>query len=282
MGGGLSATSLCVYQNEITTMDKFCKNHPQKEAISFCHNCGNYYCKDCLNEGKEFYYCNNEECYKKYVEEAEPEVAVAGNLSIINCPNCKKEISNNVKFCPHCGYQLNSESQLKEIKRKKSAIFQIIALAAFVISLFTPMLFLNFFVLIVIGSSIISLVRKEKMWGLSLIALILGLFLLLTPTINESIETSYKEKVSVVNWNWEKEDNYSYVRGRIRNDGDKIISYFKVTAYYLDDYGNVLDNDIDNDLEDLYPGMSKEFEIMHKNSSDYKSVSIEITEVKIK
>src|SRR5690554_6928537 len=53
-------------------MNNFCTNHPQKQAISFCHNCGNYYCKDCLNEGKEYYYCNNEDCYKKYIEEDGP------------------------------------------------------------------------------------------------------------------------------------------------------------------------------------------------------------------
>lgn len=88
-------------------MHKFCKNHPLKEAISFCHNCGNYYCKDCLNEGKEFYYCNNEDCYKKYAEEAEPEVAVADKLSIINCPNCKTKLLSEVKFCPNCGIDLS-------------------------------------------------------------------------------------------------------------------------------------------------------------------------------
>lgn len=50
-------------------MAKYCKNHPQKESISFCHNCGEYYCRECLNEGKEFYYCNNTECYNKYLDE---------------------------------------------------------------------------------------------------------------------------------------------------------------------------------------------------------------------
>jgi len=55
-------------------MKYFCKNHPLKEAISYCHNCGNYFCKDCLNEGKEYYYCNTNDCFKKYIDEV-------GNLS---------------------------------------------------------------------------------------------------------------------------------------------------------------------------------------------------------
>ncbi len=44
-----------------------CKNHPQKVANSFCHNCNEYYCSDCLNEGTEYYYCNKKECYGQYL-----------------------------------------------------------------------------------------------------------------------------------------------------------------------------------------------------------------------
>jgi uncharacterized RDD family membrane protein YckC len=50
-------------------MDKFCLNHPKKKALSFCHNCGDSYCSDCLNEGKEFYYCNKKECKEKFIQE---------------------------------------------------------------------------------------------------------------------------------------------------------------------------------------------------------------------
>lgn len=50
-------------------MDNNCKNHPDKKAFNFCHNCGNYYCEDCLNEGSIYYYCNDEVCLQKFVEE---------------------------------------------------------------------------------------------------------------------------------------------------------------------------------------------------------------------
>jgi hypothetical protein len=203
-------------------------------------------------------------------------------MALINCPECRKEISDTVENCPHCGYSFKPKTESKSKIEKKSGVFQIISIVTFVIALFTPKLFLNFFVLIVVGSAIISLIRREKRWGLSFIALLLGFFLLILPAINESQEILYKDKVSVVDWNWEKERNYSYIRGRIRNDGDRTISYFKIKAYYLDDYGNVLDTDIDNDLEDLLPGMSKEFEIMHKNNPDYDKVRVEVDEVRIK
>ncbi len=47
----------------------FCSNHTDKPAQSFCNNCKNYFCSDCLNEGNEYYYCNNQPCYEKYKEE---------------------------------------------------------------------------------------------------------------------------------------------------------------------------------------------------------------------
>lgn len=49
-----------------------CKNHPQKIATSFCHNCKEYYCSDCLNEGTEYYYCNKKECYEQYLIQKPP------------------------------------------------------------------------------------------------------------------------------------------------------------------------------------------------------------------
>ena len=45
---------------------------------------------------------------------------------------------------------------------------------------------------------------------------------------------------------------------------------------------NVLDTDIDNDIKDLDPSMSKEFEIMHKNNPEYKDVRVEVYEVSFK
>jgi len=50
-------------------MNNICSTHPDKNALSFCHNCGKYYCSDCLNEGNEYYYCNAKDCLEKFKEE---------------------------------------------------------------------------------------------------------------------------------------------------------------------------------------------------------------------
>lgn len=43
-------------------MDKKCIIHQDRDAISFCHSCKNYFCKECLKEGPTFYYCYSEDC----------------------------------------------------------------------------------------------------------------------------------------------------------------------------------------------------------------------------
>jgi len=45
-------------------MKEKCTNHPQKNALSFCHSCGKYFCDTCLVEGERYYYCNNNSCQK--------------------------------------------------------------------------------------------------------------------------------------------------------------------------------------------------------------------------
>jgi hypothetical protein len=68
-------------------MDHYCKNHPNKKALSFCHVCNEYYCEGCLNEGKEYYYCNQTTCYNEYFEERR----------LFN-----ESYETNPRFCPKC------------------------------------------------------------------------------------------------------------------------------------------------------------------------------------
>jgi uncharacterized membrane protein len=43
-------------------MSEKCSKHPDKDALSFCHACGKYYCPSCLQEGAAYYYCYDEKC----------------------------------------------------------------------------------------------------------------------------------------------------------------------------------------------------------------------------
>lgn len=83
---------------------KNCINHPERKAISVCHNCGKEYCKLCLVEGQEHYYCKDPLCQEALKKEQPPILP-----SQIVCPKCStatepsKEERRTGKFhCPQC------------------------------------------------------------------------------------------------------------------------------------------------------------------------------------
>lgn len=49
-------------------------------------------------------------------------------MALIKCPECNKEISDQAKFCPSCGYGLNSMSveEKKNIKQIVGAIIGVV------------------------------------------------------------------------------------------------------------------------------------------------------------
>jgi hypothetical protein len=84
---------------------KRCSNHPDRKAYSICHNCGKDYCKECLVEGKEYYYCKNSDCQEILKKELSMEVLSKKAV----CPNCKSdlelsedEIISGKIHCPEC------------------------------------------------------------------------------------------------------------------------------------------------------------------------------------
>src|SRR3990170_7859929 len=73
----------------------FCKNHPDKKALSVCHNCHDYYCEDCLEEGLTYYYCRKPDCYS-FIEK---EIKVY-----------EKYYASNPRFCEKCIEETISQS----------------------------------------------------------------------------------------------------------------------------------------------------------------------------
>ena len=100
--------------------------------------------------------------------------------------------------------------------------------------------------------------------------------------VDEADDKKYIDKLVIQNgWTWDLDGNYTYVRGRVKNTGDKNITYFEVTAEYLSSTGQVLDTDYTNSGETLRPDNMKEFEIMHKDDSEYDKVRIFVNEVRV-
>lgn len=104
---------------------KTCYNHPDKEAISVCHHCGKDYCYECLDEGKEYYYCKNPECQ----EILRKELAFESMPEYLLCPNCESELEPTEEerlsgqvHCTECDALINYKVHPPEIINKENYI----------------------------------------------------------------------------------------------------------------------------------------------------------------
>lgn len=93
---------------------------------------------------------------------------------------------------------------------------------------------------------------------------------------NSSTSAPSSNLTIVDGWEWTYTDDWTYVRGSVKNEGATPITYFEVRAEYLNKKGEVVDTDYTNSTERLNPGASKKFEIMHRRSPEFKKVSVSI------
>lgn len=100
-----------------------CANHPNRKAISVCHNCGGAYCEACLVEGNEYYYCRKPACQ----DTMRLESAASLLPEVIICPSCsselrlaKEERAARIFHCPECeaylDFTVNPPMVLKDKK----------------------------------------------------------------------------------------------------------------------------------------------------------------------
>jgi len=184
-------------------------------------------------------------------------------MALKKCKECGKEVSTKASKCPNCG---------TPIKKTPWGWFGVIALVVIIGSW--------------IGSSPerhSSTIKPGKTKSKS------PDFDEIRRLMRENRDLAQKIAQAKVNanleiekgWTWQTTlgEDYSYIRGRVKNTGDTIIRYFEVVAVYKDAKGNILDTDYTNSGEILRPGWSKEFEIMHRDRKEYKKVSIYVQNV---
>ncbi len=90
------------------------------------------------------------------------------------------------------------------------------------------------------------------------------------------------EKAKVVvkdDYTWRWDGDYDYIRGNVKNNSSHTVSYWKVSAHYLNRAREIIDTGYTNALETLPPGATKRFEIMHSRLKDAKTVTAAIEEV---
>jgi len=170
------------------------------------------------------------------------------------CPKCGTSLEEGVTVCPSCGL----EQQKAPIANKNNKRILIIAVA--VIAIFA-----------------IGLVEKK------IIDTRKGIE---NYENNKALEENPNTPTTsdlIINSDWkpEKRGNYIHIKGTVTNTSNsRTISYFEIEAKFYNNSGIVLDSEWTNDADDLAPGESRKFEIMHKFNSDEKDIQLSIREVK--
>jgi hypothetical protein len=92
--------------------------------------------------------------------------------------------------------------------------------------------------------------------------------------------TNPEQFVTVQNgWTWQIDGDWDYIRGSVKNDTSRVVTYWAATVRFYNSAGNEIDSDFTNGGQPIYPGASKRFEIMHRNIPG-TTASMEITSVR--
>jgi hypothetical protein len=172
---------------------------------------------------------------------------------LIECPECKREVSDQAVSCPHCGHPLKASTQEvphAPVKQRNAPIFLVLSAIALVLTLNTPRLLLFFPLMGTLGCAAISLFRKEKGWPGALIVLLLGIGLWALSEMPSTVSTSgltsaNLDAAEIVDFNWRKDPNFG-TRGtikwnvQVRNKSSQNISAAKVEFTTYDGAGKLV------------------------------------------
>lgn len=177
------------------------------------------------------------------------------------CPKCKKKYVDDFSFCNYCGCELDYQKIPYAINRNIVLAIIIVAVVA-----------IGGIGFAILGMKNISDIRKD----------------IVDSKYNKALEMSMNTPTTsdiIINDDWVTERDidygYIYITGTVTNTSySKTIGYYAVEAKFYDKYGNVIDSDWTNDGQDLAPGESRKFRIMHKYSSDEKDIKLSIKDVR--
>lgn len=173
---------------------------------------------------------------------------------LINCQECKREISDQAQSCPHCGHPVRPIETLTSVvspapkteKPRAAPIFLILGFLALLVGLDTPRILIFFPVMAAVGFSIIALFRREKAPALSVLVLLGGVGLwMLSGVVSVAPTTLNLDAAEITSMNWRKDPSFG-TRGTIkwnvevRNKSAQNIGTAKVEFSTYDSGGNLV------------------------------------------
>lgn len=126
-------------------------------------------------------------------------------MALVNCPECKKQISDAAEICPNCGYpiltRINWEMEKDEKPQKSKKIYTIITIIS---CIFFPFL----------GTICVWVFKKpKKNWKRILLTVFLLFYLLIKTLLNLYIEPeveNFENETDIIEENIENEENIEF------------------------------------------------------------------------
>jgi hypothetical protein len=87
-------------------MGQHCTDHPQAPALSMCHACGKPYCRACLREAGDYYYCSAPPCAGQGDAAEQQRIRSAGHSAgslDTDCTACGSQNRPGAAHCARCG-----------------------------------------------------------------------------------------------------------------------------------------------------------------------------------
>jgi zinc-ribbon domain len=144
---------------------------------------------------------------------------------LIECPECKRQVSDQAESCPHCGNPMKpSVSEAHGVtqtqKERRAPIFLGIAAIALILSLFTPRLLLFFPIMATLSCATIALFRKETAPAAAVLVLVLGVGILVLDNSGSvapqlGTNSANLDAAEITQWNWRKDPSFG-TKGTIR------------------------------------------------------------------
>lgn len=177
---------------------------------------------------------------------------------LIDCPECKKQVSDQAETCPLCGFQLKAKAVAAAAKRS-DPIWLVAAITALVIVFVgVPPVAAGFLILTAVVTASVSLYKREAGRGLAItILVILGLvFFANYRTISGSDAVTASDAAGeaespaavIADWNWSSNPNFAG-RGaviwnvQVKNQSTKNIAAVQVQLTTFDASGKLVTSD---------------------------------------
>lgn len=182
-------------------------------------------------------------------------------MTLIQCPECKKQVSHSAEKCPNCGYRLTPEiiqkAQKSQKEAKKYAGIGCLALIAIVILVMQPWK------------------KDEKTTSVK-------------PTtrshqvknLQPKMDISSKPMLELIDWNWCETYGYVTAEGRVKNISGKNLENLRaVVTWYANDGEFITSDSGLIEYDPILADQTSPFKVIARHNPAMKKASIEFKEM---